>query len=900
MKIKKKILVCILIFILIALCTHFSVYAANSNRTVIDTAIQGILKLLGTVIGVFTWPVKLMVLGVSVAIQGLMSVLGRLGGASADLFVTPFTILFNKLEVVSIDFFNFSASASFINEFRKNIAMWYYVLRFIATAILLAILVYIGIRMAISTVAEEKAKYKKMIVDWVTSIALLYLLHYIIVFVIEVNTALIDMLTAVSDETDMGIIIAGLLTTAVSPVSGIGGWAACILYVIFIWQTLKFFIMYAKRMITIGFLILISPLITITYSIDRAGDQKAQALNAWLKEFIYNVLIQPFHCILYLSFAQTAFKAVSFGNPDEVLTFFGRAVLDWGNGDSKIAIMIFAILALTFVNSGEKIIRDIFGFNRASHVGDLATAAAVATGAFSQVQKIGSAVGKTSGKMFPGMAENIKNTLANTNIGQKLAESPTAQAIANVGRGLTSGVGKVVDSIPTPIKNENGENSSLGEVIGKGIKSASNFTNDNIDKVKSGIRSLSKGVKDLTDKDKHPIANEWFGYAKGGARAAIKGFRGMPRALTKAENWKAVGMIQGIGLGLGMEGNLMQTALYASVFSSLGGAVGNMFGFGETRTARELTEDLGKSVRTLETINESDHTYTKEELTEHIKNVIVSGDIGNYDPEKLKAIRYKLFAATNNATPKGEVISGEALARAYAAMVGTLDRGGTMKQAMIDYDKSLMKDGYQLDPTKMKDIQAIAKQVQEQVVNGKIYGAWEQAKQQGVTEETFAKALAESRTAVGNSEITTDERHDEEYDKFDDNFDLTDKGTRVAYNNFEDATSDATKSIDAINRALRNNDKPEDINNMEQALTGLLAAMADQIKNYQASGNVSEVVIEKMVEKYNVTASRTNDITLNFDASRVSKLPPVKTFFEKDSASKTYKLKEEDTPRNPS
>ena len=205
--------------------------------------------------------------------------------------------------------------------------MWYYVLRFIATAILLAILVYIGIRMAISTVAEEKAKYKKMIVDWVTSIALLYLLHYIIVFVIEVNTALIDMLTAVADETDMGIIIAGLLTTAVSPVSGIGGWAACILYVIFIWQTLKFFIMYAKRMITIGFLILISPLITITYSIDRAGDQKAQALNSWLKEFIYNVLIQPFHCILYLSFAQTAFKAVSFGNPDEVLTFFGRAVL---------------------------------------------------------------------------------------------------------------------------------------------------------------------------------------------------------------------------------------------------------------------------------------------------------------------------------------------------------------------------------------------------------------------------------------------------------------------------------------------------------------------------------------------------------------------------------------------
>lgn len=899
MKIKKKILICVLIFILIALCTHFSVYAAQSNRTVIDTAIQGILKLLGTVIGVFTWPIKLMVLGVSVAIQGLMSVLGRLGGASEDLFVTPFTILFNKLEVVSIDFFNFSASASFINEFRKNIAMWYYVLRFIATAILLAILVYIGIRMAISTVAEEKAKYKKMIVDWVTSIALLYLLHYIIVFVIEVNTALIDMLTAVADETDMGIIIAGLLTTAVSPVSGIGGWAACILYVIFIWQTLKFFIMYAKRMITIGFLILISPLITITYSIDRAGDQKAQALNSWLKEFIYNVLIQPFHCILYLSFAQTAFKAVSFGNPDEVLTFFGRAVLDWGDGDSKIAIMIFAILCLTFVNSGEKIIRDIFGFNRASHVGDLATAAAVATGAFSQVQKIGSAVGKTGSKMFPGMAENIKNTFANTNIGQKLAESPTAQVLGNIGRGLHAGVSSVVDSVQVPKMDGSGESSSLGEFIGDNFKKASNFANANIDKVKTGISSLSNRVKELVDKDKHPIANEWFGYAKGGAKAAIKGFRGTARAMTKAENWKAVGLIQGVGLGLGMEGNLMQTALYASVFSSLGGAVGNMFGFGETRTARELTEDLGKSVRSLETINEKERTYTKEEITEHIKNVIVSGDIGNYDPEKLKAARYKLFAATNNATPKNDVISAEALARAYAAMVGTLEKGGTLKQAMIDYDRSLMADGHQLDPTKMKDIQAIAKQVQEQVVNGKIYGAWQQAKQQGVTEETFAKALAESRSSVGESEIISDERHDEEYDKFDKDFDLIDKDARVAFNNFEDATSQATKSIDALNQALRTNSKPEEVDAMQDLLRGVLAQMAKQILDYQASGVVSEVVIEKMVEKYNVTASRTNDITLNFDASRVSNLPPVKTFFEKDTASNTYKLKEEETPRNP-
>ena len=44
---------------------------------------------------------------------------------------------------------------------------------------------YVGIRMAISSVAEEKAKYKKMLVDWVVSLGLLFVLHYIMVFVVR-------------------------------------------------------------------------------------------------------------------------------------------------------------------------------------------------------------------------------------------------------------------------------------------------------------------------------------------------------------------------------------------------------------------------------------------------------------------------------------------------------------------------------------------------------------------------------------------------------------------------------------------------------------------------------------------------------------------------------------------
>ena len=42
---------------------------------------------------------------------------------------------------------------------------------------------------------------------------------------------------------------------------------------------------------------------TVTYSIDKAGDGKAQAFGNWLSEFVMNVLVQPLHAIIYLVFS---------------------------------------------------------------------------------------------------------------------------------------------------------------------------------------------------------------------------------------------------------------------------------------------------------------------------------------------------------------------------------------------------------------------------------------------------------------------------------------------------------------------------------------------------------------------------------------------------------------------
>ena len=113
-------------------------------------------------------------------------------------------ILFNRVPILSVNFFK-STNSEIITNIRGSIATWYYALRNIAIILSLAVLIYIGIRMAISTISEDKAKYKKMLVDWIVGFITIFLLHYIIVITVNVNDLLVGMFSnSVNSTFDFG------------------------------------------------------------------------------------------------------------------------------------------------------------------------------------------------------------------------------------------------------------------------------------------------------------------------------------------------------------------------------------------------------------------------------------------------------------------------------------------------------------------------------------------------------------------------------------------------------------------------------------------------------------------------------------------------------------------------
>ena len=283
------------------------------------------------------------------AARMLMTSVAPATEAEPEFTIHWFTIqglLTNKIELIDANIFNANTGNKANNTIKENIQKWYYAIWILATIINLLMLVYIGIRMAISTVASQKAVYKKKLMAWFESMVLLFVMHFIIRIIFFVSEILVQLLTNIlnniinmtmanSSIKNIDLAIFKELSKTLNSPKGWKPVEYFICYILLVGYEYKFLIMYIKRFMVIGLLVVVSPLITCTYSLDKAGDGKAQAFQILFKELIVNILMQPMHLFLY-----------------SVLLGFATNIIQ--------EYPLFTILLLIGVSRGEKIIKQIF------------------------------------------------------------------------------------------------------------------------------------------------------------------------------------------------------------------------------------------------------------------------------------------------------------------------------------------------------------------------------------------------------------------------------------------------------------------------------------------------------------------------------------------------------------
>lgn len=391
---------------------------------------------------------------------------------------------------------------------QKTIANWYTTLRDLALVVLLIILVYIGIRIVISSTAPEKAKYKQMITNWVVAICILFLLHLIMIATLAVTETITDGLTgncvdvvivplpqeinkidgdkfSFNEVDENGDPIPLMLNTNfvgyIRYLIGIyyntdGEAFTCvgymIMYIMLVVQTCMFTWVYGKRVVYMAFLTIIAPLVAITYPIDKIGDGKSQAFDMWLKEYIFNALLQPIHLLIYTLVCGTAM-------------------------DLMIATPIYGIIALGFVVPAEKFIRKMFGFEKAqtpSALGGAAGAALAMTG----IQKIGNMI-RPEGKDDRDAEKQPKShRIRQANIDEQKGHDNNL--IKGREKTLNSGSGSVRQSNNTDGNSENNNDNTTPPVrTDTGEESANNNTEGQ--PVESGGTLLETGTEGSSEND---------------------------------------------------------------------------------------------------------------------------------------------------------------------------------------------------------------------------------------------------------------------------------------------------------------------------------------------------------------------------------------------------------------
>lgn len=249
-------------------------------------------------------------------------------------------------------------------QLQSTIATWYKALRLIALVGLLSVLVYVGIRILISSTGQEKSKYKKMIVDWVAAICIVFILQYIMSFTMTIVKNIVEMFDTSTLWTGNDVLMTyarekiGNNETFMNIFSYLIIYLALVIYtVIFIWH-------YLKRLVYLAFFTMIAPLIALTYPLDKIKDGQAQAFSMWLREYVFNALIPVIHILLYA-------------------IFIGSSI------DFAKANPIYALVCIGFLIPAEKFVRKMFGFDKASTSSQLGAAAGGAM-VMNAINKIGS------------------------------------------------------------------------------------------------------------------------------------------------------------------------------------------------------------------------------------------------------------------------------------------------------------------------------------------------------------------------------------------------------------------------------------------------------------------------------------------------------------------------------
>lgn len=302
--------------------------------------------------------------------------LNDISTALNQLFIGPDTIFAGKVRILDANIFeveSFTSPTDFfdtiissglvenVNELsdatspgydlivnlKQGIATVYRVLRNICGYIMLAGLIFTGIRILVSSnIPTKKTQYLMLLQDWLIGMVLLIFSHVIMVGVFYISDTLVEALSL--SLNGVGGLNFNLIVQCLLSFDSAEQIICLIMLGYLIYLTVIFGISYLKRLMWICVLIVIAPIVSVMYAF---GNSTKGIYTKWIREYIMTVFVQPFHLIIYYVLVSIP---LNMSNSTGGFSLTGSNFLE----------IVYCLVAISFIRPAEKYIRELFGMHQ--------------------------------------------------------------------------------------------------------------------------------------------------------------------------------------------------------------------------------------------------------------------------------------------------------------------------------------------------------------------------------------------------------------------------------------------------------------------------------------------------------------------------------------------------------
>lgn len=366
---------------------------AGQWNEIMDTA-SGIIK---TVMSIILWPLTF---AQKMLIHSVMAIV-----PSMDQVVFNNGLWGN---VTRLTFFDSGYGGGLLTDPHKTIAFnmqgqvsaVYQTFRYLALIGFVIAIACIAVKMIISSIGKQKQQYKDMLKNWLFALILLVVGHWIMIYMIYISAWLVDLIkttmwTTASSLMDPGSwgnagsltgAFANCISDPLSVINPIQILINLIAIIVFAAMNMKIFKVYLERVIIVGVLIMLFPIVALLFAFEKAGLRRGNTFGTWLNTFVSQVFIQPVHAIAIMFI---------------VVVLNGMMDIDIGAYNiCSLPIIgpIITLMVINFVFKIEEVVKRVLAINGASmgqpmkpaaEMGRLAKGAANAgIGAFNAGRKI--------------------------------------------------------------------------------------------------------------------------------------------------------------------------------------------------------------------------------------------------------------------------------------------------------------------------------------------------------------------------------------------------------------------------------------------------------------------------------------------------------------------------------